>query len=53
MKEGKKNATKVVEKKVEEEEEEEEEEREEEEEESSDWRFKRLVSVLMFYYVGK
>ena len=47
MKEGKKNATKVVEKKVEEEEE------EEEEEESSDWRFKRLVSVLMFYYVGK
>ena len=51
MKEGKKNATKVVEKKVEEEEEEE--EREEEEEESSDWRFKRLVSVLMFYYVGK
>ena len=46
MKEGKKNATKVVEKKVEEEE-------EEEEEESSDWRFKRLVSVLMFYYVGK
>ena len=52
MKEGKKNATKVVEKKVEEEEEEEE-EREEEEKESSDWRFKRLVSVLMFYYVGK
>ena len=51
MKEGKKNATKVVEKKVEEEEEEEEEEREEEE--SSDWRFKRLVSVLMFYYLGK
>ena len=51
MKEGKKNATKVVEKKVEEEEEEEEER--EEEEESSDWRFKRLVSVLMFYYVGK
>ena len=46
MKEGKKNATKLVEKKVEEEE-------EEEEEESSDWRFKRLVSVLMFYYVGK
>ena len=45
MKEGKKNATKLVEKKVEEE--------EEEEEESSDWRFKRLVSVLMFYYVGK
>ena len=41
MKEGKKNATKLVEKKV------------EEEEESSDWRFKRLVSVLMFYYVGK
>ena len=37
---------KVVEKKVEEEE-------EEEEEESSDWRFERLVSVLMFYYVGK
>ena len=51
MKEGKKNATKVVEKKVEEEEEEE--EREEEEEESSDWRFERLVSVLMFYYVRK
>ena len=46
MKEGKKNATKMVEKKVEEEE-------EEEEEESSDWRFERLVSVLMFYYVGK
>ena len=41
----------MVEKKVEEEEEEE--EREEEEEESSDWRFKRLVSVLMFYHVGK
>ena len=50
MKEGKKNATKMVEKKVEEEEEEEE---EDEEEESSDWRFERLVSVLMFYYVGK
>ena len=47
MKEGKKNATKVVEKKVVEEEE------EEEEEESSDWRFERLVSVLMFYYIGK
>ena len=42
----------MVEKKVEEEEEEEEGE-EEEEEESSDWRFERLVSVLMFYYVGK
>ena len=46
MKEGKKNATKLVEKKVEK-------EQEEEEEESSDWRFERLVSVLMFYYVGK
>ena len=42
----------MVEKRVEEEEEEKEEE-EEEEEESSDWRFERLVSVLMFYYVGK
>ena len=42
----------MVEKKVEEEEEEVEEE-EEEEEESSVWRFERLVSVLMFYYVGK
>ena len=42
----------MVEKKVEEEKEEEEEE-EKEEEESSDWRFERLVSVLMFYYVGK
>ena len=48
MKEGKKNATKMVEKKVVDEQEE-----EEEEEESSDWRFERLVSVLMFYYIGK
>ena len=41
----------MVEKRVEEEEQEEDEE--EEEEESSDWRFERLVSVLMFYYVRK